>query len=133
MKINWICFTALILLSFGSNAEASNYKCTEWEKQDSVSCIFAGKSANIYKRQCENACWYNPVTRRGNMGPNCDQERVCHPENPETFSSECSEWVKVRGVTCYDPNTQDWEQKWQRACTVGIKESWCSRANPNDL
>lgn len=133
MKINLICLFALVLLTFGTQANASEYKCTEWEKQDGISCIFAGRSADVFKRQCENACWYNPVTRRGNMGPGCDQERVCHPENPATFTSECSEWVKVRGVTCYDPNEESWEQKWQRACTVGIKESWCSKANPNNL
>ena len=133
MKINLICLFVLVLITFGTNVTASEYKCTEWEKQDGISCIFAGRSADVFKRQCENACWNNPVIRRGNLGPGCDQERVCYIESPATFSSECSEWVKVSGVSCFDPNKESWEQKWQRACTVGIKESWCSRANPNNL
>ncbi len=133
MKNNLINLIALIFLTFGTQGIASEYKCTEWKKQGGVSCVFAGRLADIYRRQCENACWYNSVTRHGNMGPDCDQERVCHTENPNSFLSECSEWVRVNGVTCFDPNTGSWEQKWRRACTVGVRESWCSRGNPNNL
>ena len=130
---NLICLFVLVLLTFGSQAKASEYKCTEWTKVSGISCIFAGRSADVFRRQCENACWYNSRTRRGNMGPSCDQERVCHTESPATFTSECSKWTEQRGTTCHNPNTGDWEQSWKRACTVGIKESWCSYEDPNNL
>jgi hypothetical protein len=132
MKIQTICILAIVFFSF-RGLEASEYKCTEWKAQRSTTCIFAGSRASVYKRQCENACWYNSRTRQGNMGAECDQEKVCHPSNPANFGDVCSEWIKVGGITCYDPNTESWEQKWQRACTIGIKEHWCSRANPNNL
>ena len=66
MKIKLVCLFALIFMAFGTQVQASENKCTEWEEQNGISCIFGGRSAKVFRRQCENACWYNPVTRRGN-------------------------------------------------------------------
>ncbi len=108
-----------------------NPTCTAWTKQASVSCIFAGEFANIYRRQCENPCWQGSHNR-GNLGPDCDQESLCHFDNPETFDGPCSAWTKSSGVTCYDPNSQSWEQRWERACTNGLRQEWCSRDTPQN-
>lgn len=124
-----LILSTLFFISFG--AQASNGKCTEWTQTRGVSCIFAHKSANVYERQCENNCWRNARTNRGNWGPHCDRERVCHFDNPETFQSVCSDWTKVSSVSCRNPNTGDWEQQWKRACTVGLKETWCSDRYPS--
>lgn len=110
--------------------KAHAFECTDWKKQAGVTCLFAGEKADLYKRQCENACWWNSVSRQGNIGPNCDQEEACSPKDPTTFTGPCSDWVKVDRVTCYDPNSGTWEQQWARVCTVGLKESWCSREKP---
>ena len=126
-KIGIIAF----LVSFNVYSLES-MKCSPWTKQEGYSCIFAGSEANIYKRQCENPCW-SDRNGNGNMGPSCDKETVCHISNPDTFSGVCSEWAPVSDVTCYDPSTQSWEQQWVRACTVGIKETWCSRVKPENF
>lgn len=121
-------FVFLLSLSAFSTFAGENQGCTEWQKQDGLSCIFAGGSGNIYRRQCENPCWSNVYS--GNMGPNCEQEYVCNVKNPTTFEGVCSDWVREGGVTCFDPNTQSWGQHWVRSCTIGLKESWCSRNRP---
>lgn len=108
---------------------ADNYACSPWTKQDGYSCIFAGESANIYKRQCENDC-HGGRNGNGNMGPDCDMEVVCHFNSPDSFPGVCSDWAQLSGVTCYDPTTQSWEQEWVRACTVGLRETWCSHVAP---
>ncbi len=118
----------LFCLSFSTFAGENGY-CSEWGKQDGVSCVFAGRSADLYARQCENPCI---VRRYGNteLGSSCDREVVCHFNNPTNFEGDCSDWVKEDNVICYDPSTQSWEQRWVRACTVGKVESWCSRQKP---
>lgn len=117
--------TLSTLVAFASEAK----KCTEWTKQDGVTCLFAGQSADLYQRQCDKPCYVGPYGH-GNMGPNCDQEQVCNISNPTTFNGPCSEWIPVSGVTCYDPNSQSWEQQWARSCTIGLKDTWCSHDLP---
>jgi hypothetical protein len=121
---------AIIIISFV--ASASDYKCSEWTKRAGVSCVFAGSSADSWERQCENSCWRGRYGL-GNWGPECDLERVCSPEDPRKFQSVCSEWIEDASVTCRNPSTGDWEQKWARVCTVGVKETWCSDEDPNRL
>ena len=74
-----------VLMLVSTAAFSAENKCTEWTKTRGVTCIFAGGTGYVYERQCENPCWYNSRTRRGNMGPGCDQERVCFTRNPEEF------------------------------------------------
>ena len=119
----------IVALSAITIFAGETYKCTAWTKQDGVSCIFAGEEANIFKRQCENPC-HQDRSGNGNMGPNCDMEDLCHFNDPSTFNGVCSDWTPVSGVTCYDPNSQSWEQKWVRSCTVGLRDTWCSREIP---
>lgn len=121
----------ILLLAMTSSVYASEYHCSEWTRRSGVSCVFAGEDADIYERQCENACWRNPTNNTGNWGPNCDRTRLCFTENPENISANCSAWSRVHGVSCRNPNTDRWEQKWDRVCIVGLAESWCSDANPN--
>jgi hypothetical protein len=129
-----VIFCLLSLKAFATlPASEKGYKCTEWTAQSGISCIFAGNNADVFERQCENPCWNSPRTRTGNWGPNCDKERVCSLKNPSSFSGVCSKWVRQRSVTCRNPNTNRWEDSWKRVCTVGLKESWCSDANPNNL
>lgn len=112
--------------------QASEYECTTWEKNRGVSCIFAGRSAQVWSRRCENACWYNPRTRRGNWGPECDRTRFCHPTvNPNEMLSECTDWVQEKGVICHNPISDDWEDKWVRRCLNGRREQICRDDNPN--
>lgn len=127
IKSMMIIFTLFV----SSEVIASNGKCTEWTKTRGVSCIYAGRSANVYERQCENYCWRGRHNQ-GNWGPDCDRQRVCHFNDPDTFQDVCSEWIKQSGTSCRNPNTGDWEQKWVRACTVGLREDWCSDSNPNE-
>lgn len=121
-----------VFLILSMTVQASEYKCSDWTKKRGVSCIFAGSSADVYERQCENSCWRGRYGR-GNWGPDCDMEKVCSPSSPATFEGVCSEWTRNRSVSCRNPNTGDWEQRWVRVCTVGLKESWCSDADPNRL
>jgi hypothetical protein len=124
---------SLIFLTLGMSLglQANDSECTEWVKERSISCIFGGRSADVYKRKCENHCWYNSQTRRGNMGPDCNRQRACTNNNPTNFTSVCSEWVKHSGVTCHSSETDSWEQKWIRVCTKGYNERRCSGTNPN--
>ena len=116
-----------IFLSTMNIAFAQNYHCSQWKEQSGVSCIFAGERASVWVRQCENPCRWN------NYGPTCDIERLCLDENPGKLQSTCSPWKKERGVTCHNPSTGDWEQKWSRGCQSGLATSWCSDENPDDL
>lgn len=117
----------MLLLSIAAfqTAFAEEYFCTKWTKQSGLSCVFGGRSANVWARQCENPCSWN------NHDPNCDIDRICHNENPNEFQSTCSEWVAERGVSCSNPNTSRWEQKWVRACQKGLVTIWCSDEDPN--
>lgn len=89
--------------------------CTSWQKQQNLSCVFAGQFADVYERQC--ASHYG-------------KERLCHFNDPATFNGVCSEWTAESGISCYNPNTQSWDQKWVRSCTVYAKESACSAVAP---
>lgn len=126
--LKFICILAFSLTAFSVVAEAKG-RCTEWTQQTGVSCVMLGEFANVYKRQCENPCWQGPYGQ-GNMGPGCDMESLCSITDPSTFKGPCSDWYADEGSTCYDPNAQSWEQHWVRSCTVGLKESWCSREKP---
>lgn len=115
-----------IFLMFLSNlAFAQNNFCTRWTKQANVSCIFSGKSASLWARQCENPC------NRNYYGPYCDLTQICIDQDPNELNSYCSEWTEQSGHSCYNPNTNRWEQKWARACVAGYATTWCSDENPN--
>jgi len=126
MKLLAIIFATLLSLS-----AMANY-CSDWTETRGVSCIFNGRSANIYERQCENPCWMG-TNGRGNWGPTCDLEKICSPVAPSSFQGQCSDWYQDRSVTCRNPNTSRWESKWTRACTVGLKTEWCSNDRPDFL
>ncbi len=126
--LKFLSILIISLTAFSSFASEGNF-CTAWTKQETTSCIFASSGANLYKRQCENPCRIGR-NNSGNMGPGCDQEEVCHFNNPDTFEGVCSDWVKDGGANCFDPSTQSWEQQWVRACTIGLAETWCSRQKP---
>jgi hypothetical protein len=119
-----VLFILVSLISFHS-AFAEDYFCTKWTRQSSVTCTFAGRSVSVWARQCENPCNWN------NHDPSCDIDRLCHNENPNEFESACSEWSKESSVTCNNPNTGRWEQKWVRACQKGLATIWCSDEDPN--
>lgn len=118
--------TLMISMLFVSSAFAQNYYCTEWTKQRSVSCVYAGRSADVWQRQCENPCRINRE-----YGPHCDLERICVDVNPNELSTPCSPWVKESSTSCPNPNTGSFEQKWVRACQIGLATTWCSDKNPN--
>lgn len=120
-------FLAVILFTFTNVSFSQDYHCTSWSKRQGVSCIFAGNSASFWARQCENPCGWR------NFGPHCDIERLCLDENPNRLAESCSAWKKERGVTCQNPATGDWEQKWVRGCQIGLATTWCSDENPNFL
>ena len=105
-------------------------ECTPWKEQSGTSCTLANERGSVYRRQCENNCWRGRNGRRGNWGPNCDQEKICSVEHPDTFKGVCGPWYEQSGTSCYNPNTEEWETKWERACTVGLKEHWCSDKYP---
>lgn len=117
-----------IVLGAGSGAMAGN--CTPWTAQDGTTCIIAGQDGAFYQRQCENPCWAG-VHGHGNWGPGCDMEQICSVQDPTTFSGPCSDWLQDDNTTCYDPGTNAWQQRWERACTVGIRTSACSAETPN--
>ncbi len=102
-------------------------RCSDWTQLESMVCIFAGEDANLYARQCENPCWLG----EGNGGLGCDREQVCYFNNPNNFRTVCSDWVKESNFTCYSPNSSSLEQRWVRACTVDLREFWCSEKDPN--
>lgn len=126
MKLLAVVFAALFSLS-----AFANY-CSEWAEQRGISCIFNGRSAKVYARQCENPCWMGP-NGRGNWGPSCDLERICSPVEPSEFNGVCSEWFENSSVTCHNPNTNSWERQWNRVCTVGLKTTWCSNKYPQTV
>lgn len=116
-------FVSLFLFS----AAQADRSCTDWTQTKSVSCIFAGSFANLWQRQCLNPCGF----RHGSN--DCDNESICvDPKtNPNNLSSHCTDWSKESSVTCLNPNTGDWEQKWVRACQTGVATSWCSDNKPD--
>lgn len=120
MKVRSFVFFALLV---AGTAFASN--CTDWTRTSGVNCLFAGRTVDLWVRQCENPCG------RRNYGAHCDLEDFCHNENPNFLETTCSEWTKEPGVTCRNPNTGDWEQRWTRSCQRGLETTWCSDTNPN--
>ncbi len=140
-KSKFNVFLFIILSAVFANANAPklfstplnlplNFKCTHWTAQNGISCLMAGSFAPIYARQCENPCWKNS-NGGGNWGPNCDMEQVCSLKHPGSFTGKCSEWIAERSLSCFNPSTNKWEQRWVRACTVGLREDWCSDTDPN--
>jgi hypothetical protein len=121
---------AFLLLSFCNILYASEYSCTEWTKEPGISCLLANEFANVYTRKCENYCWKNSTTHRGNWGPDCDRQNVCSFEDPSDFGRGCSEWMKVDGHSCLKAGSSTLEQKWIRVCTIGVNESACSDEYP---
>lgn len=119
--------TALLVLFSMNLAFGQNYYCSKWQKQRSMTCVYAGDAAHVWSRQCENPCHWR------NYGPSCDIERLCLDEDPNDLVSECSVWKKESGITCNNPATGRWEQKWTRACQTGLRTSWCSDEDPNDM
>jgi hypothetical protein len=117
----------LILVSFISyhSAFADDYFCTEWTKLENISCVFANRFESVWVRKCENPC------RANNNHPNCDIDRLCHYQNPNEFQGACSDWIKDELVSCHNPNTGRWEQKWIRACQKNLVTRWCSDNDPN--
>lgn len=115
----------LLMVIAAQVANAQNY-CTEWSRISGLSCVFNGYSVDVWQRQCENPCGWR------NYGPHCDLEQFCHSEDPKTLETSCTRWTKESGVTCQNPNTGDWEQKWGRACQNGLVTSWCSDIDPED-
>lgn len=117
--------TLMVLMALLTSWSASANYCTKWTKVSGISCVFNGSSTDLWQRQCENVCHYR------NYGAHCDLERFCHNDNPNQLQGSCTKWTKESGVTCYNPNTSNWEQKWSRACQTGLATTWCSDENPN--
>ncbi len=116
----------LALLFLGSLAQAQT-SCTDWTQARGVSCIFAGHSADLWKRQCLNPCRYQSGSSQ------CQNESICLDRNldPNRLSSNCTDWSAESGVTCQNVNTEQWEQRWVRACQGGYStEQWCSNQRP---
>lgn len=113
---------SFMLLSFSGFAQ--EYFCTEWSEQN-FTCVYGGRSAKVWARQCENVCTYR------NYGPQCDLDRICLDQNPNDLQSTCSRWVKESGMSCVNPNSGQFQQKWVRACQKGLAMTWCSNVNPN--
>lgn len=122
-------FSFIFILPLFYSIANANYYCTSWTEQSRVTCIFAGRSAKVYERQCENPCWYSN-NGNSNWGSHCDMEIICSPRPPNEFSGLCSDWVQESGVSCRNPNTDNFENKWVRACTVGLRTDWCSNERP---
>jgi hypothetical protein len=120
--------TLLSIFSLAIMAKETKH-CSPWTQQIGISCVFANQSAKDYKRQCDNPCGrYDSFNER--IGT-CSKEETCHFQNPDTFESVCSEWTELSGISCYNPNSQSWQQEWVRACTVNLKETWCSSERPD--
>ncbi len=132
MSSKVILMTMIGLFFTGQDLLASSDKeCTPWTKEESVTCLFAGQDAFLFKRTCENICYRLPRNRGGRWGADCNQESVCSLDHPDSFGSVCSAWVLERGTICKNLNSNEWEDKWVRVCTVGLDESTCSNQNPN--
>lgn len=99
--------------------------CSEWTRTSGATCTFAGDSAQVWQRQCENPCGLSAY------GLGCDLVRFCHNEDPNILGNSCTKWSREPGTSCYSPNTNNWEQKWVRACQTGIATTWCSDEGPN--
>ncbi|MCB0365926.1 MAG: hypothetical protein H6624_09390 [Bdellovibrionaceae bacterium] len=107
---------AWVLMS--SVAQAAESYCTDWKLKDGYSCIFAGKSGDIFVRQCFHKD---------------DKQKVCVKEgtHPSDFANGCSEWVRVPGVSC--SNGYDFEDKWVRSCDHSdLRQQICTDENPNN-
>jgi hypothetical protein len=113
----------VLSLALLSNAFAQNY-CTEWTAQRHVSCVFMGNSATSWERQCENPCGWR------DWGPHCQAETICMKGDPNELETPCTKWERYSGETCYNPGSGKWEQKWGRACQVGLRTTWCSDERP---
>ena len=125
-----LLFLSLVLISTLSSAKVES-TCSNWQKEDGVTCIFAGRDASSYTRQCSDPCRV-VIYGHPKNDPNCKREQVCHFDDPSTFIGNCSSWTRVDSVTCYNADSGTWEQQWARACTVGFKDTACSSEMPQD-
>lgn len=130
MKILRAALVSLLLFEVTSVFALDPPKCSPWTEQDGVVCIFAGETASLYRRQCENACGFG-IPEQSDGDAHCNREQVCHFNSPNTFRTVCSDWVKESNMNCYNPNSGSLEQLWVRACTINLRESWCSDMDPN--
>lgn len=120
-------FTLLgLLILLGIQMANAQYYCSEWTRTPGNTCIFAGSNVQVWQRQCENPCGWR------DHGPGCDLVSFCHEEDPNTLETSCTAWTRERGMTCFNPSTNNWEQKWIRACQVGLATTWCSEEDPNN-
>lgn len=90
--------------------------CTDWKAERGVSCVFAGKDSKVWKRDCSQAAEEYQCRRGpGNLPPlkACLAEAVCFGFNPGHLESDCSQWVKERGVSC---GVDGKPTMWRRAC-----------------
>lgn len=115
----------LLVLTLSQSLFAEEYYCQKWGKASGITCVFAGRNADVWERQCENPCSYN------NYNPNCDIERICLNEDPNYLTTACSPWKKESSMSCLNRSTARWEQKWVRACQKGLATTWCSDEDPN--
>jgi hypothetical protein len=115
----------LVLMLLSPFVHAQSYFCTEWTLLSSYSCVFAGRSSALWARQCENVCQFR------DYGPHCDLDRIWSLDDPNKLSRPCSKWVKEFGMSCSNPNTGRFEQKWVRVCQIGLATTWCSDQDPN--
>ena len=123
-----------LLIQMSPMAQAADFPgCTDWKAERGVSCVFAGEDSKVWKRDCSAAeedfqCRRNP----GNNPPSkpCLSERVCFDYNPSQFESDCSEWVRERGVKCAVSGKP---VVWRRACQWEVLPTMACTKSGNRL
>ena len=109
-------FLLSLMMNLNTAVAAEFPGCTEWKAERGVSCVFAGRDARVWKRNCSAAEEKFQCRRRpGNNPPiePCLSEVVCFNYSPDQMESACSEWIKERGVTC---GVDRKPVVWRRAC-----------------
>lgn len=110
------------LMWFATSTASANERgnCTRWEKRTGYSCVFNGRTAPQWVRQCSHQF---------------DNTIACMQEDPNTLAGACTQWYQSQdGVrSCY--NGIKWERRWVRGCTKALlNEEFCSDTiNPNSL
>ncbi|MEQ1878388.1 MAG: hypothetical protein ABL958_17225 [Bdellovibrionia bacterium] len=101
-------------------AFASHGPCTKWEKKPSITCIFNGKSASEWVRQCFHQ-WDNTV--------------ACMQQDPNTLTGACTKWMQSEDGIRQCFNGLKWERRWVRGCTERLLvEQFCSDSiDPNTI
>lgn len=115
----------ILTLLFSFFAQAQNeYKCSNWVRENNMGCVQAGRTTDLWNRVCDEAC------QPGQLYYGCPFERICTNEDPNNLKSECTDWVRENGISCYNKLTKSWEQKWVRSCQVNIRSEACSNQKP---